>query len=67
MTTPRKLYRSRTDRKIAGVIGGLAEYAGVDPTAARVLFLILAVVTGGAAVLAYPLMWLVMPEAPAAV
>ncbi len=62
--TNRKLYRSRTDRKIAGVLGGIAEYANVDPTAMRVLFVVLAFLTGGAAVLAYPLMWLVMPEAP---
>jgi phage shock protein C len=64
-TAPRKLYRSRTDRKLAGVLGGLAEYADVDPAAMRVIFLILAVVTGGAALLAYPLTWLVMPEPPA--
>jgi phage shock protein C len=63
--TNRKLYRSRTDRKIAGVLGGLAEFADVDPTAMRVIFVLLVFVTGGAAVLAYPLMWLVMPEAPA--
>jgi phage shock protein C len=67
MTSGRKLYRSRTDRKIVGVLGGIAEYADVDPTAVRVIFLLLAFVTGGAAVLAYPLMWLVMPEAPVAV
>lgn len=66
-TAPRKLYRSRTNRTVAGVLGGIAEYANVDPTATRVIFLILAVVTGGAALLAYPLMWLVMPEAPVAV
>jgi phage shock protein PspC (stress-responsive transcriptional regulator) len=64
-TAPRRLYRSRSDRKLAGVLGGLAEYAEVDAAAMRVIFLILAVITGGAALLAYPLMWLVMPEAPA--
>ena len=34
-TTVKKLYRSRTDRKIAGVCGGLAEYFGIDPTIAK--------------------------------
>jgi phage shock protein C len=63
--TNRKLYRSRTDRKIAGVLGGVAEYANVDPTAMRVIFLLAAFLTGGTALIAYPLMWLVMPEAPA--
>jgi phage shock protein C len=62
----RRLYRSRTNRKVAGVLGGVGEYAAVDPTALRVLFLLLAVVTGGVSLLAYPLMWLVMPEPPLA-
>jgi phage shock protein C len=62
----RRLYRSRTNRKVAGVLGGVGEYAVVDPTALRVLFLLLAVVTGGLSLLAYPLMWLVMPESPLA-
>jgi phage shock protein C len=64
MTEPMKrLRRSTTDRKVAGVLGGLGEYFAVDPTAVRVLFLLLVLVTGGAALIAYPLMWLVMPEA----
>jgi phage shock protein C len=58
----RRLYRSRTNRQIAGVLGGIAEYANLDPTAVRVLFVIAAVFTGGVAVLAYPVMWAVIPE-----
>ena len=42
----RKLYRSRTQRMIAGVCGGLAEYFNVDATLMRVLFLLLAVFGG---------------------
>jgi phage shock protein C len=66
MTETKRLYRSRTDRKIAGVLGGLAQYLGIDATAARVLFIVLAIVTGGGALLAYPVLWLVMPQEPAA-
>ena len=36
----KKLYRSRKDRKIAGVCGGIGEYLGIDPTILRVIFLV---------------------------
>jgi phage shock protein C len=62
----RHLFRSQTDRKVAGVLGGTAEYLNVDATAVRVLFLLLVLLTGGGVALAYPLMWLVMPERPMA-
>jgi phage shock protein C len=63
-TPYRKLYRSRNDRMLAGVAGGIAEYSNIDPTLVRVLFVLLAVVTGGGALLAYPILWLIVPEAP---
>jgi phage shock protein PspC (stress-responsive transcriptional regulator) len=63
-TSYRKLYRSRTHRMLTGVCGGLAEYANVDPTIVRLLFVVAAFVTGGAALLAYPILWVIMPEAP---
>lgn len=65
-TTVRRLYRSRTERTVAGICGGIAEYAGLDPTIVRVLFIVLAFVTGGTALLAYPALWLVMPQEPQA-
>jgi phage shock protein C len=43
---PRTLYRSRTNRRFAGVCGGIAEYFGSDPTAVRLLTVILAILTG---------------------
>lgn len=58
--TYKKLYRS-TDRKIAGVCGGLAEYLNVDPTVVRIIYLLL-VLCGCVGVLVYLIMWLVMPE-----
>ena len=46
MEEPRKLYRSRTQRMVAGVCGGLAEYFNVDTTVIRVLFLVLTLFGG---------------------
>ena len=46
MEEPRKLYRSRTHRMVAGVCGGLGEYFNVDTTLIRALFLVLAVFGG---------------------
>ena len=61
MEEPRKLYRSRSQRMIAGVCGGLAEYFNVDATLIRVLFLILAVF-GGTGLVIYIVMWLIVPD-----
>jgi phage shock protein C len=59
----RKLYRSRTHRMLAGVCGGLAEYFNVDPTLVRVSFLVLTAL-GGAGVLVYFGMWVIVPDEP---
>jgi phage shock protein C len=63
MTTTKKLYRSRIDRMIGGVAGGLAEYFNIDPTLVRVLFAI-SVAFSGAGILAYIILWIVIPEQP---
>ena len=55
------LRRSRTDRKIAGVSGGIGQYAGIDPLIVRILFVVLAVF-GGSGLLLYALGWLLVPE-----
>jgi phage shock protein PspC (stress-responsive transcriptional regulator) len=60
---PRRLYRSRTDRQISGVAGGMAEYLDVDPTLVRVLW-ILSVFLGGFTILLYIILAFVMPLAP---
>jgi phage shock protein C len=62
-TAPRRLYRSVSDRKIAGVCGGLAEYFSIDPTIVRLIWLA-AVLGAGAGLLAYLLFWIVVPTAP---
>ena len=58
---PRKLYRSQTDRKVAGVCGRLAEYFNVDVTVIRILFVVLAV-CGGAGLVLYLAMWILVPD-----
>lgn len=62
----KKLTRSMTDRMVAGVAGGLAEYFNIDPTLVRVLFVILALPTIGIGLLIYIILWIVMPESDAA-
>ncbi|GAA2645142.1 PspC domain-containing protein [Dactylosporangium fulvum] len=64
MTDIKRLRRSRSDRTVAGVLGGIAEYLDADPTMIRAVYLLAILLTGGTAVLAYPILWLVMPEAP---
>ena len=57
----KKLYRSKKDKKIAVVCGGIAEYFDVDPTLVR-LFTVLTLLLGGAGVVAYIIAWIVIPE-----
>jgi phage shock protein PspC (stress-responsive transcriptional regulator) len=59
-----RLYRSRTDRKVAGVCGGLAEFLEIDPTIVRVVYFLALVVPGGIGVLPYIVLWIILPEGP---
>ncbi len=59
-----RLYRSRHDRMLAGVAGGLAEMWGADPSLVRVIWALLVVFTGGIALLVYIVMALVVPDEP---
>ena len=56
-----RLRRSTTDRKIAGVAGGLGKHLNIDPTVLRVLFVVLALF-GGAGLVLYGVAWLIVPE-----
>jgi len=58
----RRLYRSRRDSVLGGVAGGVAEYLDVDPSIVRIIWAILAIVTGGLFLLLYIVMWIVVPE-----
>ena len=57
----KRLYRSRADRMIFGVCGGIANYFETDPTLIRVIAILLTVLTGGAAILAYLVLAVVVP------
>lgn len=62
----KRLYRSRTNRMISGVCGGLGEFANVDPTLIRLLFAAGTIFSGGVLLLVYLAMVFVVPEAPVA-
>lgn len=57
----KRLTRSTSDRRLAGVCGGIAQYLNVDPTVIRILFLI-AMLCGGLGFWAYLIVWLAAPE-----
>ncbi len=59
----KRLYRSRNDRWLAGVCGGIGAYFNLDPTVIRVLFVLFSLVIGGGLIL-YILLWLIIPEQP---
>jgi len=58
----KKLYRSKKNRMIAGVCGGIGEYLNVDPTFIRLLFIALLVFTGFVpGLIAYLIWWVIVP------
>ncbi len=59
----KKLYRSNKDKMLGGVAGGLAEYFAIDPTLVRIIFVV-SLFVGGAGILAYIILWIVVPEEP---
>lgn len=59
----KRLMRPRLGRKIAGVCAGFAEYFDVDVTLVRIVWLVIAVMTG-VGFFAYPVAWIIMPEEP---
>lgn len=59
----KRLVRPLVGRKIAGVCAGFAEYFDIDVTVVRLVWLIVAVMTG-VGLLLYPIAWIVMPEEP---
>jgi phage shock protein PspC (stress-responsive transcriptional regulator) len=61
----KQLRRPTDDRIVAGVCSGIGRYLGVDPVLVRVAFAILVVLSWGTALLAYPIMWFIMPDEPA--
>ena len=62
--TPREMYRSRHNRMIGGVCGGLGEYTNIDPTIYRLLFALGTVFGFGSLLIVYLVMLVVIPEEP---
>lgn len=62
MSSMKKLYRSTTDKKIAGICGGLGEYTSIDSTVWRVIFVLLALPGGFPGVIPYLILWVVIPK-----
>lgn len=63
MTGVKRLYRSRQQRILAGVCGGIAEYFEIDPVLVRILWVLL-LFAAGTGLVAYLIAWLIVPEAP---
>lgn len=62
MNTSKPLRRSRHNRWIAGVVGGLADYFGIDPTLARIIYVLVSIFSAAfPGVLVYIILWIVMP------
>ncbi len=59
----KRLYRSRSDRRMAGVCGGIADYLAIDPTIVRILFALFAL-AGGPGLLVYIVLAVIIPEEP---
>ncbi len=60
----RKLYRSKTDRKLLGVLGGFAKYFGIDATILRIIYVLLSLFVLGCPIIIYLIVALVIPEEP---
>ena len=67
-STRARLVRSNTDKRIAGICGGLAEYFDVDPTIVRISWVIVSIICGAGilGVVAYLVAWFIIPAAPLA-
>ncbi len=65
MSTHPPLRRSRHNRMIAGVVGGLAEYFGLDPTLLRVIYVLVSIFSAAfPGILVYIILWILVPEEP---
>ena len=58
----KKLYRSKKERMIGGVCGGIGEFLEIDPTVVRVIWAFMTVLSIGVGIIAYILTWIIIPE-----
>ena len=60
-----RLYRSRTNRMIAGVCGGIAQHWNLDPTLVRILYVLISIFSAAfPGLLLYVILWAIIPEEP---
>ncbi len=62
MTKHKKLYRSKKNRMLGGVCGGIGEYFDADPTLVRLLWVFASIFSFGTGILAYIIAWIIVPE-----
>lgn len=63
VNAPRPLRRSRRNRVIAGVVGGLADYFGLDPTLARIVYVLVSIFSAAfPGIIVYLLLWILIPQ-----
>lgn len=62
MENKKRLTRSKKERMIAGVCGGLAEYFGWDSTLIRIVYVLATIFTAFAGIIIYFILWIIMPE-----
>ena len=60
----KKLYKSSTDKKLCGVLGGLAKYLNIDSTILRIIYVLLSLFVLGCPIIIYIILALVMPQEP---
>ena len=60
----KRLFRSKKNRMIAGVCGGIGEYSNTDPTLIRLLWALITLFTMGTGIIAYIIAWIIIPEKP---
>jgi len=58
----KRLYRSKTERMLGGVCGGLGEHLNVDPTVIRLLWVLVTLISLGSGLLIYLIAWIIVPE-----
>ena len=60
----KRLYRSKTDKVLGGVCGGIAEYLDVDPVVVRLIWAVATLISMGLGILAYLIAWIIIQEEP---
>jgi phage shock protein PspC (stress-responsive transcriptional regulator) len=60
----KRLYRCRHEPLVGGVCAGIAEYAHIDPTIVRIIWVIFTLLSMGMGLIAYLIAWIIIPEEP---